>query len=239
VKNMSIPTVVKMEVFPVAGHDCMELNLSGAHAPYFTRNVVILTDSTGAEGVGLEAGLIVPADEPGGDGLQRLRAAEAEGPGAHRVQPGRRDGEAQRLRLPLRRGHGGEGDGARPDAPAPHLLQIQQQKRLHGGEAEDVGGLAGDEDVPDAVALHAEAEDRAEKVPMTGRAEPGGAGHGAQVLRRVEGVLLQPVRQEKGRPALRAGDVLSLRGRGKCELTSLGAEQTRKGRLFVTAEVYK
>lgn len=49
---MSCPTVTKMEVYPVAGHDCMELNLSGAHAPYFTRNVVILTDSTGAEGVG-------------------------------------------------------------------------------------------------------------------------------------------------------------------------------------------
>ncbi len=46
------PTVVKMEVFPVAGKDCMELNLSGAHAPYFTRNIVILTDSTGATGVG-------------------------------------------------------------------------------------------------------------------------------------------------------------------------------------------
>ncbi|MFR8331583.1 MAG: hypothetical protein ACLU9S_03720 [Oscillospiraceae bacterium] len=30
----------------------MELNLSGAHAPYFTRNIVILTDSTGTEGVG-------------------------------------------------------------------------------------------------------------------------------------------------------------------------------------------
>ena len=30
-----IPVVEKMEVFPVAGHDCMELNLSGAHAPYF------------------------------------------------------------------------------------------------------------------------------------------------------------------------------------------------------------
>ena len=38
--------------FPVAGHDCMELNLSGAHAPYFTRNIVILTDSSGNEGVG-------------------------------------------------------------------------------------------------------------------------------------------------------------------------------------------
>ena len=46
------PTIEKMEVFMVAGHDSMELNLSGAHAPYFTRNVVILTDSTGAEGVG-------------------------------------------------------------------------------------------------------------------------------------------------------------------------------------------
>lgn len=46
------PVVTKMEVYPVAGHDSMELNLSGAHAPYFTRNIVILTDSTGATGVG-------------------------------------------------------------------------------------------------------------------------------------------------------------------------------------------
>lgn len=35
--------ITKMEVYPVAGKDCMELNLSGAHAPYFTRNVVVLT----------------------------------------------------------------------------------------------------------------------------------------------------------------------------------------------------
>ena len=49
---MGIPTVEKMETYPVAGHDCMELNLSGAHAPYFTRNIVILTDSNGVEGVG-------------------------------------------------------------------------------------------------------------------------------------------------------------------------------------------
>lgn len=47
-----IPVVEKMEVFPVAGYDSMELNLSGAHAPYFTRNIVILTDSNGVEGVG-------------------------------------------------------------------------------------------------------------------------------------------------------------------------------------------
>ncbi len=46
------PTIASMEVFPVAGKDCMELNLSGAHAPYFTRNIVILTDSDGRTGVG-------------------------------------------------------------------------------------------------------------------------------------------------------------------------------------------
>jgi len=49
---MSIPTVVSMDVYPVAGKDCMELNLSSAHAPYFTRNVVILKDSEGNVGVG-------------------------------------------------------------------------------------------------------------------------------------------------------------------------------------------
>ena len=37
------PKVAAMEVYPVAGKDCMELNLSGAHAPYFTRNIVVLT----------------------------------------------------------------------------------------------------------------------------------------------------------------------------------------------------
>lgn len=46
------PKITAMEVFPVAGMDCMELNLSGAHAPYFTRNVVVLTDTRGNTGVG-------------------------------------------------------------------------------------------------------------------------------------------------------------------------------------------
>ncbi|MEA5029260.1 MAG: glucarate dehydratase [Spirochaetales bacterium] len=46
------PYIQKMEVYPVAGKDSMLLNLSGAHAPYFTRNIVILTDSQGNSGVG-------------------------------------------------------------------------------------------------------------------------------------------------------------------------------------------
>lgn len=41
-----------MRVVPVAGRDSMLLNLSGAHAPYFTRNLIILTDSAGNTGAG-------------------------------------------------------------------------------------------------------------------------------------------------------------------------------------------
>jgi glucarate dehydratase len=41
-----------MRVIPIAGSDSMLLNLSGAHAPYFTRNVVLLTDDAGHTGAG-------------------------------------------------------------------------------------------------------------------------------------------------------------------------------------------
>src|SRR5436190_8114096 len=46
------PKVTEMHVVPVAGHDAMLLNLSGAHAPFFTRNLIILRDSAGHTGVG-------------------------------------------------------------------------------------------------------------------------------------------------------------------------------------------
>ena len=46
------PVVTEMLVVPVAGHDSMLLNLSGAHGPYFTRNLVILKDNAGHTGVG-------------------------------------------------------------------------------------------------------------------------------------------------------------------------------------------
>ena len=46
------PIITKIDVIPVAGHDSMLLNLSGAHAPFFTRNIVILEDSNGNVGAG-------------------------------------------------------------------------------------------------------------------------------------------------------------------------------------------
>ena len=46
------PRIVSLRAIPVAGRDSMLLNLSGAHGPYFTRNILILTDSAGNTGVG-------------------------------------------------------------------------------------------------------------------------------------------------------------------------------------------
>ncbi len=46
------PLVNEMLVIPVAGEDSMLLNLSGAHGPMFTRNIVILRDNAGHIGAG-------------------------------------------------------------------------------------------------------------------------------------------------------------------------------------------
>jgi glucarate dehydratase len=56
------PLVTEMLVIPVAGDDSMLLNLSGAHGPLFTRNIVILKDNAGHVGAG---------EVPGGE---RIRA---------------------------------------------------------------------------------------------------------------------------------------------------------------------
>ncbi|MGJ5072188.1 glucarate dehydratase [Bradyrhizobium oligotrophicum] len=56
------PVVTGMEVIPVAGRDSMLLNLSGAHGPFFTRNIVILADNSGRTGVG---------EVPGGEKIRQ------------------------------------------------------------------------------------------------------------------------------------------------------------------------
>ena len=56
------PRVTEMLVIPVAGQDSMLLNLSGAHAPFFTRNLVVLKDSAGNSGVG---------EVPGGEKIRQ------------------------------------------------------------------------------------------------------------------------------------------------------------------------
>ncbi|WP_176054412.1 glucarate dehydratase [Paraburkholderia caribensis] len=56
------PTVTELRVVPVAGRDSMLMNLSGAHGPFFTRNIVILRDSAGNTGVG---------EVPGGENIRK------------------------------------------------------------------------------------------------------------------------------------------------------------------------
>ena len=51
-KPSTAPVVTEMKVIPVAGRDSMLLNLSGAHGPFFTRNIVILQDNSGHTGIG-------------------------------------------------------------------------------------------------------------------------------------------------------------------------------------------
>ncbi|GAB3647131.1 glucarate dehydratase [Ramlibacter alkalitolerans] len=59
---MSTPVVKSMRVVPVAGRDGMLLNLSGAHAPFFTRNIVLVTDNAGHTGLG---------EVPGGEKIRQ------------------------------------------------------------------------------------------------------------------------------------------------------------------------
>jgi len=63
VRPSEAPVVTGMRVVPVAGQDSMLLNLSGAHAPFFTRNLVFLKDSTGNMGVG---------EVPGGEKIRKV-----------------------------------------------------------------------------------------------------------------------------------------------------------------------
>ncbi|EIW18671.1 MULTISPECIES: glucarate dehydratase [Pelosinus] len=60
--SSSAPIITEMQVIPVAGHDSMLLNLSGAHSPFFTRNIVILKDNAGNTGVG---------EVPGGERIRQ------------------------------------------------------------------------------------------------------------------------------------------------------------------------
>ena len=57
------PRVTSMRVIPVAGYDSMLLNLSGAHAPWFTRNLVLLEDNAGYIGAG---------EVPGGESIREV-----------------------------------------------------------------------------------------------------------------------------------------------------------------------
>lgn len=59
---MPSPLIQSVRVVPVAGHDSMLLNLSGAHGPFFTRNIILITDNAGHTGLG---------EVPGGEKIRQ------------------------------------------------------------------------------------------------------------------------------------------------------------------------
>ncbi|KVN15920.1 MULTISPECIES: enolase C-terminal domain-like protein [unclassified Burkholderia] len=98
------PLVTRMRVIPVAGRDSMLLNLCGAHAPFFTRNIVILNDDAGHVGAG---------EVPGGEGIRR--ALERAAPLVVGQSIGRMNGVLAGIRRSL------AGDG-----PAAHQATVHQ-----------------------------------------------------------------------------------------------------------------
>lgn len=57
------PRIVSVRAIPVAGQDSMLLNLSGAHAPFFTRNLAVIKDDSGRTGIG---------EVPGGEAIRKV-----------------------------------------------------------------------------------------------------------------------------------------------------------------------
>src|SRR5690606_29942084 len=78
----STPRITELIAIPVAGRDAMLLNPSGAHAPLFTRNLLILRDSAGRTGVG---------EVPGGEKIRQTLED------ARELVLGRSIGEHQRV----------------------------------------------------------------------------------------------------------------------------------------------
>jgi glucarate dehydratase len=95
---VSAPRITGFTVYPVAGRDSMLLNLSGAHAPYFTRNVLLLEDSAGNVGLG---------EVPGGERITTtLRECE-------RLVVGARVGDHRAVLGRVRAEHGHRDAGGR------------------------------------------------------------------------------------------------------------------------------
>lgn len=94
----AMPIVTDMRVIPVAGRDSMLLNLSGAHGPFFTRNVVLMTDNFGRVGIGE-----VPGGEKITQGLERTK----------KIVVGSRIGDYRNTLLSVKEGLAGQEEDVR------------------------------------------------------------------------------------------------------------------------------
>ncbi|MGH7085641.1 MAG: hypothetical protein ACREFN_11695, partial [Acetobacteraceae bacterium] len=90
------PRIVELRVVPVAGRDSMLLNLAGAHGPFFSRTVVLISDSAGHTGLG---------EVPGGESIRRT--LESARPLVLERSIGEYQAILNAIRASLASGHGG------------------------------------------------------------------------------------------------------------------------------------
>ena len=123
------PVITQMRVIPVAGRDSMLLNLCGAHAPFFIRNIVLLQDSAGRTGIG---------EVPGGDGI--LRALERSIPLVVGSEIGRFNRTLSRMRSQIVGGHSGPAHQVTSEAEKavlrqPHEINLRLDNVITAVEA--------------------------------------------------------------------------------------------------------
>ncbi|MYM71182.1 glucarate dehydratase [Duganella sp. FT134W] len=118
------PVITAMQVIPVAGYDSMLLNLCGAHAPYFTRNLVLLTDSAGHTGIG---------EVPGGAGI--LAALERSVPLVVGTQIGRYNRTLNAIRTAIGGHHQVTSDAEAAVLKQPHEINLRLDNVVTAVEA--------------------------------------------------------------------------------------------------------
>ena len=123
------PLITQMRVIPVAGRDSMLLNLCGAHAPFFIRNIVLLQDSAGRTGIG---------EVPGGDGI--MRALLRSIPLVVGSEVGRYNRTLSRMRASIIGGHAGPAHQVTSDAEKavlrqPHEINLRLDNVITAVEA--------------------------------------------------------------------------------------------------------
>ena len=146
------PVVTTMQVIPVAGRDSMLMTLSGAHGPFFTRNLVILTDSAGHRGIGEIHGgdytcraleRFIPLVEGEPVGAYRRILGKIHGACGHAAREGGRGDPAAGHRKAEIRGSGGVGRGVRPLGPAWAVSGASGLPAVGRGKAAGPGGNPG------------------------------------------------------------------------------------------------
>ena len=129
IRGNASPTITRMQVIPVAGRDSMLLNLCGAHAPYFTRILVLLTDDAGHVGMG---------EVPGSNGI--LRALEAAVPLVIGTEIARHNRTLNALRAAIAGSGAGQGHQVTSGAEAailtqPHEINLRLENVITAVEA--------------------------------------------------------------------------------------------------------